>query len=76
MRRPPFPPPPQEDSWYSFLVEAESTKDHSAAGRIRSIKKIHLIGTQTRDLPASSIVEMGEEDGQNQSATDFYGGTR
>jgi hypothetical protein len=26
------------------------------AGRIRSIKKIHLIGTRTRDLSACSIV--------------------
>jgi hypothetical protein len=25
---------PQEDSWYSFLVEAELTQGHSAAGRI------------------------------------------
>jgi hypothetical protein len=25
MRRPSFPSPPQEDSWYSFLFEAEST---------------------------------------------------
>jgi hypothetical protein len=24
-RKPPFTPPPQEDSWYSFLLEAEST---------------------------------------------------
>jgi hypothetical protein len=23
--RPPFTPPPQEDSWYSFLLEAQST---------------------------------------------------
>jgi hypothetical protein len=37
-RRPPFTP--QEDSWYSFLLEAESTPGHSAAGRIRSIEKI------------------------------------
>jgi hypothetical protein len=26
---------PQEHSWYLFLLEAESTKGHSAAGRIR-----------------------------------------
>jgi hypothetical protein len=27
---------PQEDSWYSFLLEAESTtQGHSAAGRIK-----------------------------------------
>jgi hypothetical protein len=32
-RRPPFSP--QEDSWYSFLLEAESPQGHSAAGRIR-----------------------------------------
>jgi hypothetical protein len=25
----------QEDSWYSFLLEAESNQDHSVAGRIR-----------------------------------------
>jgi hypothetical protein len=47
----------QEDSWYSFLLEAESTQDHSAAGRIRSIEKSgELIGNGTRDLPACSIV--------------------
>jgi hypothetical protein len=26
---------PQEDSWYSFLLEAESAQGPSAAGRIR-----------------------------------------
>jgi hypothetical protein len=31
MRLPPFTP--QVDSWYSFLLEAESTQSHSAAGR-------------------------------------------
>jgi hypothetical protein len=35
-RRPPFTP--QEDSWYSFLLGAESTPA-SATGRIRSIEK-------------------------------------
>jgi hypothetical protein len=30
---------PPEDSWYSFLLEAESIQGHSAAGRIRQIKK-------------------------------------
>jgi hypothetical protein len=56
MRRPAFTP--QEDSWYSFLLEAGSTpQGHSAAGRIRSIKKSNdLIGNRTRDLPACSIV--------------------
>jgi hypothetical protein len=29
---------------------------HSAAGKIRSIEKEHVIGTRTRDLPACSIV--------------------
>jgi hypothetical protein len=28
-------PLPQEDSWYSFLLEAESPQGHSVAGRIR-----------------------------------------
>jgi hypothetical protein len=30
---------PHEDSWYSFMLEAESTPGHSAAGMIRSIEK-------------------------------------
>jgi hypothetical protein len=30
---------PQEDYWYSFLLEAKSTQGHSADGRIRSIEK-------------------------------------
>jgi hypothetical protein len=38
-----------------FLVLI-SVRGHSAAGRIRSIEKIHLIRTRTRDLPACSIV--------------------
>jgi hypothetical protein len=47
----------QEDSWYSFLLEAESTPSHSAAGMIRSIEKSSdLIGNQTRDLQACNIV--------------------
>jgi hypothetical protein len=29
---------------------------HSAAERFRAIKKIHLIGTRTREFPACSIV--------------------
>jgi hypothetical protein len=43
-------------SWYSFLLEAESTQGHSASGRIRSIEKIHVIGIGTRDVPPCSIV--------------------
>jgi hypothetical protein len=47
----------QESSWYSLLLEAESTPGPSAAGRIRSIKKSDdLIRNRTRDLPACSIV--------------------
>jgi hypothetical protein len=29
---------PQEDSWYSFLIQAESTPGHCAAGRISQLK--------------------------------------
>jgi hypothetical protein len=29
----------QEDSWYSFQLEAESTPGHNAAGRITSLEK-------------------------------------
>jgi hypothetical protein len=47
----------QEDSWYSFLLEAESISGHSAAGRIRSIEKSnYLNGNRIRDLPACSMV--------------------
>jgi hypothetical protein len=54
-RRPPFTP--QEDSWFSFLLEAESTLGHSAAGSIRSTEKYSdLIWIRTRDLPACNIV--------------------
>jgi hypothetical protein len=50
-------PLPQKDSWYSFLLEAESASGHSAAGMIRSIEKSSdLIGTRTRDLSTYSIV--------------------
>jgi hypothetical protein len=38
--RPPFNPRfIFEDSWYSFLLEAESASEHSAAGRFRYIRK-------------------------------------
>jgi hypothetical protein len=44
---------PTEVSWYSFLLEAESTPGHSAAGSIRSTEKSNgLIGNRTHDLPA------------------------
>ena len=35
MDRPPLPP---GDLWYSFLLEAEATQSHSAAGRIKSMR--------------------------------------
>jgi hypothetical protein len=48
---------PQEDSWYSFMLEADRPQGHSAAGRIESIEKSNdLIGNRTRHLRASSIV--------------------
>jgi hypothetical protein len=51
----PFTPPPQVDSWYSFLLEAKSTpgpQDNSAAGRITSIEKCNdIIGNRTRNFP-------------------------
>jgi hypothetical protein len=48
---------PQEDSWYSFLLEASQPQGHNAAGRIRSIEKSsNLIGNRTRDLPGCSTV--------------------
>jgi hypothetical protein len=48
---------PQKDSWYSFLLEAESPQGHSVAGRIRPIEKFNdLDGNRTRDLLACSIV--------------------
>jgi hypothetical protein len=47
---------PQKDSWYSFLLEAESARGHSAAGRIRSIEKFSDVGNRTRNFPAISMV--------------------
>ena len=44
-------------SWCSFLLEAESTQGHSAAGRIMSMKNSNnTIGNRTRDLPEYSAV--------------------
>jgi hypothetical protein len=54
-RRPPFTP--QEDSSYSFLLRG--WVDSRAIVRLKGLgklKKIHLIGTRTRDLPVCSIV--------------------
>jgi hypothetical protein len=48
---------PQEDSWYSFLSEAESTPGDTAGGRIRSIEKSNdLVGNRTRELQTCSVV--------------------
>jgi hypothetical protein len=54
-RRPPFTP--QEDSWYSFLLRGRV--DSRAIVRLEGLgqlKKIHLIGTRTRDIPACQIL--------------------
>jgi hypothetical protein len=41
---------PQEDSWYSFLLEAES-EGHTKAGRISSIEKSNnFTGNRTPDF--------------------------
>jgi len=48
---------PRKYSCYSFLLEAESTQGHSAAGRIMSMKNSNdTIGNRTRNLPACSAV--------------------
>jgi hypothetical protein len=48
---------PQEESWYSFLLEATSTPGSYCGWKNKSIEKlIDLIGNRTRDLPACSIV--------------------
>jgi hypothetical protein len=49
---------PKEDSWYSFLLEAESNTWPSEAGSTVSWKKIwnDLIANRTRDLLACSMV--------------------
>ena len=48
---------PRKHSWYSLLLETESTPGHSAAGRIMSMKYSNdTIGNRTCDLPACSAV--------------------
>jgi hypothetical protein len=55
--RGPAPLYPQEDSWYSFLLEAESNPGPYCAGRFRLIEKSNdLIGNRTRDLRACRLV--------------------
>ena len=44
-------------TWYSFMLEAESTQGHSSNGRIMSLKNSNnTIGKRTRDLPVYSVV--------------------
>jgi hypothetical protein len=52
--RPPFTP--QEDSWYSFLLGVHPKAIVRLEGLHKLKKKIHLIGTRTRNLPACSTV--------------------
>jgi hypothetical protein len=49
-------PPPRKYSWYSFLLEAEWTPGHSAAGRMSMKNSNDTLGNQTRDLSACSTV--------------------
>jgi hypothetical protein len=50
------PLPPRKIHGTHFCHRLSRPQGHSAAGRIRSIGKIHLIATRNRDLPACSIV--------------------
>jgi hypothetical protein len=50
------PLPPRKIPGTHSCQTMSRPQGHSAAGRIRSIEKFHLIGTRTRDLPACSIV--------------------
>jgi hypothetical protein len=53
--RPPLPP--RKFSWYSFLLEAESTEGYSLAERIKSMKiSGDTIRNRIRYLPACSAV--------------------
>jgi hypothetical protein len=46
-------------SWYSFLLEAESTQIHRAAERIMSMKYSNdTIGNRTRDLPTCNLNQL------------------
>ena len=48
---------PRRHPWYPFLLEAESTHSHSAAGRITSMKNpSDPLGNGTHDLPACSTM--------------------
>jgi hypothetical protein len=43
---------PQEDSWYSFLLEAESTPGHGEAGTIRRIEEIQWPHRESNPRPS------------------------
>jgi hypothetical protein len=47
---------PQEDSWYSYLLEADPRVIMRLEGLGQSEKSIDLIEYRTRDLPACIIV--------------------
>jgi hypothetical protein len=50
------PLPPRKFPGTHFCWRLSRPQDHNAAGRIRSVEKIHLIGDRTRDLLACNIV--------------------
>jgi hypothetical protein len=51
-----LPLPPRMIPGTHFYYRLSRHQGHSAPGRIRSIGKIHLIGTRTRGLPACGIM--------------------
>jgi hypothetical protein len=53
-RRPPFTP--RKIPGTNFCSRLCRPQGHNAAGRIKLIEKVHLIGNRTRDLQACSIV--------------------
>jgi hypothetical protein len=53
-RRPPFTP--RKIPGTHFCYRQSRPQGHIAAGRIRSVEKIHLIWTRNRDFPACSTV--------------------
>jgi hypothetical protein len=47
---------PRKNPGTHFCLRLSRPQGYSPSGRIRSIEKIHLVGTRTRDFPACSIV--------------------
>jgi hypothetical protein len=46
---------PQEDSCCSCLLQAKSTQDRNAAGKVRPVEKgSDIVGNPTRELPANN----------------------